>query len=556
MTISRLLGPDPLAGFEHEASIHRIEARFRDLIPDDCLPKEALVLRPYIENPPLVYWDETTASEILDLMEAGVQRTFEALSFRSDCLHRGLENLHRESPATAHQEAYNHGHARDLLILANTFLPEYLRFAEHVLGNLAPVIWSLTKKGGISGAFVLKNAMSHFRAKGPISLTVGYDDRVRNAIAHGQVKFTGLDIEFGAEYPRKLSSLDFLRLFDDLVRTCVGLGLAIQLFWLRNKNHSKAPSNPPLSIVTLAAAGSVTRNGLRFIGAVESTTPLAGRQLHVALASDSRSRNQMLLESCRVARELLDQGALAFDRYLFEIDCGRDIPTLVIVKPAVLRQLLAENAPASRLTEILTDSQLLFSDEPRIVTSLRAWSKIAKSAAKKVGQDVLAEWHKSGLFSARGRYSIRDITNLSVDGIARVEIRAMLLHPDFAMDQRMVDAIVKDSVRVGRTRFVKSRSGSLDRGIPWPKLPCHVFVLLFRRDGPMRWLQRDGWAGGNLVAIGERVWGGREHVLVKKPQAVLGKIKVRYEVDPEEAASALAAIENLVADLRKDQGLE
>lgn len=159
MAISDLLGPDPLALFEHEVSIDRILARLRGLLPEDIDRREALALRSFVEEPPLSYWDEATVKEVLDCLEQDISRTFAAIDHRSDSIHRGLENLHRESPTKDLQDAYDHGRARELLILANSFLPEYLHLAEHVLRNLTPVIWSVRKNGGVDGKFVLKNAL-------------------------------------------------------------------------------------------------------------------------------------------------------------------------------------------------------------------------------------------------------------------------------------------------------------------------------------------------------------------------------------------------------------
>jgi hypothetical protein len=556
MAISDLLGPDPLALFEHEVSIDRILARLRGLLPEDIDRQEALALRSFVEEPLLSYWDEATVKEVLDCLEDDISRTFAAIDYRSDSIHRGLENLHRESPTKDLQDAYDHGRARELLILANSFLPEYLHLAEHVLGNLTPVIWSVRKKGGVDGKFVLKNAIELFEACGPCVLAVGYDDRVRNAIAHGEVRFTGFDIEFGSEHSRRLKSLDFLRIFDDLTRACVGLGLAIQLFWVKNRHRANQLRNPPLALITLAAAGAVKRDGLRFLGGIESTSPLGGRQLHVALVIDTKSGSQMLLESCRVARVLLDRGATGFDRFLFEIDSGGGISSLVIILPKVMKTLLDENAPEARLPEILPDTQLLWRNEPRFITSFRFWTKMIKAGLRKVEMDILADWHRHGLFRAKGRYVVREVRNLSVSGIARVEVRAHLVHPDYSEDRDLVNAILKDLVRLGRRRLVRSRSGLLDKGIPWPKRPSYVFVQLFRQNGPSRWLQRDGWIGGNIVAVGEQVWGGREHILVKKPQVELGKIRVRYEMDSEEAAEALVRINEVIAEIRRQHGLQ
>jgi len=295
----------------------------------------------------------------------------------------------------------------------------------------------------------------------------------------------------------------------------------------------------------------VTRDGLRFLGGIESFTRFAGRQLHVALAVDTKSRNQIILESSRVARELLNQGATGFDRFLFEIDSDQGVPSLVIILPKILEELLEENSPMTRFPEILADTQLLWCNEPRYISSIRAWYKVFKSSLKKLKRLLLTEWQSHGLLPAKGRYVILGIQNLSVSGIARVEVRAHLTHPSDGEDRVLIENILTDLTKIGRRRFVKSRSGIMDKGIPWPKRPSYVFLQLFRRNGPSRWLQRGGWQGGNIVAIGERVWGDRKHVLVKNPQAELGRIRVQYEIDKKEASNALKRLNDVVASIRE-----
>ncbi len=555
MSLGKLLGPDPLATQEHLVSIDKIRSRLAGLLPEHATVRHALMLRPYVETPPLTYWDDTTVAEVLAHLEADPKRTHESLWEHSGRLHRGLTNLHRPRQTTNLQESYDHGRASELLTITNVFLPAYLQLAEHTLGNLLPAIWAVRKKGRVAGKFILKHALATLASRGPKSLTEGYDDDVRNGIAHGEVKITGLGFEFGAARPKTLSSHDVLRLYDDLTRSCTTLGLAIQLFWLRHP-PAMPSKRAPLALAFLAAAAAVTRRGLEFRGAVESNTPLAGRQLHAALVVDTRSRNQMLLEACRVARELVDQGAYDYDRMLMEIDCGRTVSALVVLEPRVLRELISSDAPSTRLSEALVDTPLLWYDEPRVLTSLRAYCKIGRSALRKARTDYARSLEASGIITAKSLYRILTVHNLSVAGVARVEVRAQLTNPRHAHSRELVRKAIKSLVASGRRRWLRSRLGPLDEGIPWPKRPCHVFVHLYRLPGPKRWLQRDGWMGGNVVAVAERVWGKRDHILIKHAQEQIGAIRVRCEIDAAEAALALARMESTIREIRKSRGLE
>jgi hypothetical protein len=50
---------------------------------------------------------------------------------------------------------------------------------------------------------------------------------------------------------------------------------------------------------------------------------------------------------------------------------------------------------------------------------------------------------------------------------------------------------------------------------------------------------------GNLVAVGEKVWKGRDPVLVTKPETIHKGVRIRYRMDQEEFEKAFTAITEL-----------
>jgi hypothetical protein len=78
----------------------------------------------------------------------------------------------------------------------------------------------------------------------------------------------------------------------------------------------------------------------------------------------------------------------------------------------------------------------------------------------------------------------------------------------------------------------------------------HVFVDLYRTDGTLRWLTHGGWLAGNLVAVGERVWGRRTPIRVTNPQVIYRGIRIRYEIDAAAAADAIIRMEKMVQEIR------
>ena len=122
------------------------------------------------------------------------------------------------------------------------------------------------------------------------------------------------------------------------------LALALMVFWLKHRSVVAAIAQAPLSLVVRIAAGSVNRPGCRLRGAVESETPLVGRQLHVAVAMQFRERVQVLGQSARVVAQLLQAGATGYDRILCDVDHGEEVNSLVSIQPSTLATLLEHGA--------------------------------------------------------------------------------------------------------------------------------------------------------------------------------------------------------------------
>lgn len=351
---------------------------------------------------------------------------------------------------------------------------------------------------------------------------------MRNAIAHGKVRLIAQQIAFGATHPTTLAPFEFLDLFDRLVRVSNGIAAGTLLFLIRNSSRAALFEHLPPAILVLFAAGAINRTGCRVTGAVESETPLAGRQLHVAINLADRHRAQVLGQCGRIAYQLLQAGARGYDRLVCEVEHGEPVGSLVIVRLPKLQELLATDADAHTIAQAFDETQLLWYDESPWRVRLRAWRLILRSAATAAQRQILDNWHNSGLWVGKGRYSIRDVKNLSVDGLARVHVYAVLTRASDADDRTVLNEVVRELVKWARRRRVRSRQGALERGIPWPKPPVHVFVDVYRRDGTLRWLTRGGWPAGNLVAVAERVWGRRAPARVTNPQAIHRGIRIRY----------------------------
>lgn len=551
--ISDLLSEDPLLRFQRELVSAEVLTLFEPYLPPSPSSRVIGALYTFVSQAPFRYWDSGLVELALNLLERDINRSIAAVQERSPAIDRGMQELFRPSPVALVETRLDLNRPKDLVQLTAEFIPDYLRLAEHVYGNLLEFYWSVAKRGGVDGKFSMRGAAALLKAKQLDNMLEGYSERVRNGIAHGEVAVTGFGIEFGAQHGQPVSVSEFLRAYDNLRRTCNSLVVALLLFWERVDPTDALRGSIPVTLIVRFAAGAINRKGLKILGAVESLTPLAGKQLHVAVRMSMRARTQVLGAAARLTFHMIEAGADEYDRFLIQVDHNLGVSSLVRVNPAVFQELLRENADDERLPEAFEDMQLLWFDESAWKTRFRAWQTILETGFRWMRQDVLRRWHEQGIWIGKGRYHVRQIENLGSQGISRVRVRAVLKDPSDADDRDIIRAILADIVKKYSRRLMRSRSRFLDSGIPWPKWPRYVWVILYRVDGTLRWLRGGGWRGGNIVAVAELTRGNADPVLVETAEEVFKGIRLRYSIDTEKAREALHELSALVSEIRQSR---
>jgi hypothetical protein len=360
-TLRDFIGKDPLGAADAESKRKEGSALFGNYIPSSIDPLWLRVLSKFTNGIPLRYWDKETIEKALTALEKDNRRTLDALSAWKNRIGIGFDYLFRRATIEKSEENLSTSKAPDILALANEFHPEYLRRCEHIFTNLIILYWAISKKGSVQGKFDITGASAILKNKGYELFMSGYNDKVRNGIAHGQVIFGSFDIQYGdSRFPYKLQTDEFLYLFDTLWRTSNSLAIAILLFLARN--HASIPVTNnflPTEIIALIAAAETERTGLSITGVIESEIR-SGQQLHILIKTVFRKRESVLLECAYIAIRLLDAGAVSYSRYIFEIDQGMKVDSMVPILPNKLASL--QNESYERFSEIL-DSPLIWTDE-------------------------------------------------------------------------------------------------------------------------------------------------------------------------------------------------
>jgi hypothetical protein len=525
--------------------------KFEEYLPENVNKEWALILSKFAQDAPWTYWDSDTVDTALAVLESSPERTIDAMNFWSKSIGIAVENIFRISSALSYEENLDASKSRDLLRLATEFHPEYLRHNEHIYGNLLTCYWGILKRGSVQGKFDIRGAVNYIKSKNLDSLLLGYDDRVRNAIAHGQITFTGLGgIRYGEEIANyELYSSSFLRIFDDLWRTCNSLVIAILLFIARNEDLTSGKLRLAPSLIALIASSILERKTLSITGAIESVSILDQKQLHIFVKTSLLKREWVILDCMRISALLLKHGADAYGRFLFDIDQGRRISSLVIIKADVLKNLLIDPlTPQNRIGEALDEAPLLLFNEGKWTHRIKAWREIFSSHFELAWKNIENDWEQRGLRISDQSYRILKIKNQSNESVRRIHVYAVLNNQTFVNNPDILKRIVRRIIkRTAKTTVPKETTFSNRHS---PGLPTYVWVSLYKIDGTFRWVTSEGWLGNNLIVIGERIFSRfKLPIFVPVAEEIWKKIRLRYSLDLPNYLEALGNVEKTLSDI-------
>lgn len=188
MTLLRdFLATDPLASADIQLKRRKSIERFSEYLSADMPNLWLSSLSRFASTPPWSYWDTELLRSALKILETSADRTVSALETWAGRIGVGFENLLRPAPTSGYEEGLTDDKPQDLLRLATEFHPEYLRCTEHIFTNLLTLYWAILRKGAVKANFDIKGALALIQSKRCNFLLSGYDENVRNAIAHGEV---------------------------------------------------------------------------------------------------------------------------------------------------------------------------------------------------------------------------------------------------------------------------------------------------------------------------------------------------------------------------------
>ncbi len=276
----------------------------------------------FIEHTPERFNCTLAAQEMGDLLEKSfleMPRLLEVLlSEFGHELEIGLRTLNEINNYDFHEIDLPSDEYEQMRLLDKDFLPTYLRLVEGPFAALILpfAIYQRLLRGKQLKGFDVYNRVEELRNTGWEQFTSPYNNTVRNAMAHGGVRFLQRDIEF---LDRKGSVTkdcrEVVRQFDKLVDVCNGLSLGMWRFFLDHEDDlAKKGLCLPRSILLGELQAQAEAPGWNVNGCLEFELVPGKSQLTIFVSNRCMRPTTVQYYAMRTA-VLAEKHAPGFSRY-------------------------------------------------------------------------------------------------------------------------------------------------------------------------------------------------------------------------------------------------
>lgn len=261
-----------------------------------------------------------------------------------------------------------------------------------------------------------------------------------------------------------------------------------------------------------------------------------------------------MYDCIRTSALLLKHVANGYDRFLFDIDQAKNVSSQIIIKSTVLEKLLDNpTTPLERINEALDDTPLLWFNEGQFSHRLKSWKEIFSSLFELGWKDIENQWEQQGLRISNQSYRIIKAKNLSTESVRRIHIYAVLNNHDFINDRNFIKRVIKKIIKRASKMTVKKESTFRKRFSTYGR-PTYIWVSLYKNDGTYRWVTSDGWLGGNLIAVGEKIFSYfKPPISIPNPEEIWKGIRFRYSIDAPAYAEAMVNLATTLSEIEKDR---
>lgn len=528
---------------------HEIKNEFKNFLTEESESIWLHSLYQFATNSPYKYWDKETLSACLNILEKDKERTLSSISSWDSQTSIAFSNLFQKTSVDLIDSSLDQKRAKDLLRISTEVHPEYLRNVEHVFGNLLCVYWGILRKGGVKAKFSLKSVIPFLEKSDKNFLLSGFDDKIRNGIAHGEIHYKGDGIvygEIGTEFEYKIDSFQLLDKYDELKRTINSLALAILLFGCRNQKIINEFSWPS-GIIECFIRESFSRENFSVNGIVESSYALIGPQLQIGVKTELKKREIILIDCLRIAFEILKINNKTYNRILFDIDTGDSVTSMMAFDVEKLKSHFKNNSEISQVSDAI-ELNLLWSDENNWKSRLKVYRYLLKTNLNLYMRESKKQFRET-VFKNTQDYEIRNVEKQATDEKLRLKIKVVPKGRN-DLDSEAVKKIAREVISTFRYKPIKVQKSDLFDTKRLPGLPDYIWVTVHKRNGTLRWLGSRGWLSGNILCESEWIRKKSDQsIMVKNPEEVDDDIRYRFKIDVDAYNSAVKSVNDLVKDV-------
>lgn len=507
-------------------NVNQVFGSIADLGKNSELP---ISLAPFCTTRPLCYFSRAAIIAYLDILNKDVEAALESLQLHSEETSQAIYVVFRETDSWKEEETQRLSKPRDLLRFDRLWHPEYQRYSEHAFNHLTRVPLELLQRirGKNYQALELAQRAQKLSDLGSPALVHGFDSRLRNAISHGGVHYGDYEIRYVSRSgEERLSSVEFLKSFDDLVDTCSAHVAALLIFVCQHFDLilSWGIHQFPSGLRFLLLRGFCQHPGFDVEGLLE-IGDRAGGHLNLYCVSATRSRPVHLHEALHSAMQLYRLG-LQYPVNSISIECGESTPASLIVSGDGLAEALTDGAPPQTIAKVI-QTDLLWHQASKIGHWFYIFSTISRSSWAYSMIEIRKQWRALGFQGWKRRYTIRKVDNRSVGNLRRV-LAEIVVKDESDVNARALRKIMDHATRALRRQWICGKDFGKLRFIHFR--PAYVWLRVHIGDARVRDLEGRNYSSEQLLAISEwmSVWRRNKPIWVKAPDEMFGTIRIKW----------------------------
>lgn len=550
MSLIDLLNKSDVGQPEREIKSNLAHARFSTFINTDFPIEWLPYLSKFSHDAPWTYFDQDILQKIIDFLESDIERSATAVKAWENELSIAFNDFFNISRVAKSDYSLNSMSPKDNVIISNEVHPEYLWLCEHIFGNLISFFWGINRKKGdsVRAKFDLGNGERDLKNSKKEFFYYGFNDRVRNGIAHGEVHFRGDGIVYGkidVAHEYKIDAPELLDSLDELRRTSNNLAIGLVLFLGRNKKELEEKSlfYLPKGLSHSIFISFASREGFEIVGLVDSKLALIGRQLQIFIKSIHRKRDILIYECLRIAKNLNEFTLKEHNRYFYEIDTTDSVSSSLALDVGKFNQCL-ENNDISGIPEAI-ETSLLWADEGKWAARIKSTLYIFKH------HFILGlNKFKNDLSFEKATFKLRHSEVISTEGDHRLKLK-IILNQQYNKDQ--IHAICTKLINGYRYSPLFKNGDRILKKKPSLRFPSYIWIIAYYKDGPLRWLGKRGWLSGNIAFSAE--WMAKntfDPIFVKNHECIIDNIRYQFKINENEYNEALSNIKEVVKDIKSE----